>query len=110
MTPTEFPHLQRSDVFVREHDQPTAAAAHVDRKWLIIGGSIGLFMLICAITFMVQGFIRCYLKKRRQGKEVEGYSLELQEARREKAAERVDNGDEGAGVKAVATGKSVGSE
>lgn len=61
-------------------------------------------MLICAITFMVQGFLRRYLKRRRQGKEMEGYSLELQEARRVEAAERVDNRHEGAGV---ATGKSV---
>ncbi len=107
MTPIEFYYYQRSDVFARERDQPAAASAHVDRKNLIIGGSIGLFMFICAITFMVQGYLRRYLKKRRQGKEMEGYSLELQEARREKAAERVDNRDEGTGVKAVVAGNSV---
>lgn len=64
-------------------------------------------MLICAVTFMVQGLLRRYLKRRRQGKEMEGYSLELQEARREEAAGRVDNRDEAAGV---ATRKSVVSE
>lgn len=110
MTSTEFNRQQRLDVFTRELGQPAAAAAHVDQKALIIGGSIGLFMLICAITFMVQGFLRRHLKKRRQAKEMEGYSLELQETRRQKAAERVDNRDEGSGVESVALGKSVGSQ
>lgn len=110
MTPTEFHRLQRLDVFTRELDQPTTAAAHVDQKALIIGGSIGLFMLVCAITFMVQGFLRRHLKKRRQAKEMEGYSLELQEARRQKATDRVENRDKGAGVIGVALGRSVGSE
>ena len=97
MTPTEFHRLQGSHVYAREQDQSAAAAAHVDRKGLIIGGSIGLFMLVCAITFVVQGFLRRHLKKQRQAKEMEGYSLELQEARRQKAAERVDNREEGVG-------------
>jgi len=102
MTPTLFHRLQRSVVFAREHDQPATSAPNVDRKCLIVGGSIGLLMLICAVTFLVQGTLRHYFKKRRQAKEMEGYSLELQEARREKAAERVNNREEGAGVKAVA--------
>jgi len=81
MTPTEFHRRQRSDVFARRNDEPAAAAANVDKKDLIIGGSIGLFMVICAITFMVQGYLRRCLKKRRQAKEVEGHSLELQKIR-----------------------------
>ena len=96
MSPAEFHHLERFKLISRELTNSTAVTAAAGNKQsLIIGGSIGLFIALCALIYVIKPPVMMYLRKRRQTKEMEGYSLELQQARQKKAAERVDDGEGG---------------
>lgn len=108
MSPAELHHLNRVMYLVRDNTNPATAAiyASANEKGLIVGGSIGLFMILCVFTFVVQGPVLRHFRTKRQRKEMEGYSQELVQARKEKAAQGVDDGaEEGVDVDVKGKGK-----
>ena len=114
MSPAEFHHLERFKLMPRELTNSTAvtavAAAEDNTLGLVIGGSIGIFIALCALIYVVKLPVKHYLRKRRQAKEMEGYSLELQKARQKRAAERVDAGEGGKDEVVEGKGKGKASE
>ena len=93
MSPAELHHLEHSKAIDLKTASTAAAAANANRTGLIIGGSIGIFMVVCAFTYVCQDQLRRYLRKRRQAKEMKSYSLELQKTRREHSAAWDDDGE-----------------
>ena len=111
MSPAEFHHLERFELIPRQFTNSTeVTAAAGNKQGLIIGGSIGLFIALCALIYVVKPPVMQYLRKRRQAKEMEGYSLELQKARQKKAAELVDDGEGGKDEDVEGKGKGKASE
>ena len=113
--PTTKPHhLTHLNFIHRQISDPSTFAtnAKANKKGLIAGGSIALLMVICALAYVVQGPMMRRRRVQRQKKEMAGYSLELQKARREgqgSSEEKVEDGS-GEGVDVDVTGKGKGKE